>query len=175
MDLGKARFLFEEAGLAFPRLPENLANRLKGYGTWHYATRQVKVRPYNLGPFIDQALKPRIADYALLAHDGHGVNSYAIHYYLACGPLRLLLQLGWGGVYMERDAASRQIKDCFALADELVVESDVIPKTRPMIIVASEFSGCCWSPLLETFDRQLPDKRQPGEVLTEALDWLMRQ
>ena len=48
----------------------------------------------------------------MLSHSGHGVNSYAIHYYLVQRPLRMFLQLGWGGVYddAKEDAAKIQIQ-----------------------------------------------------------------
>ena len=36
-----------------------------------------------------------VADYLLLGHAGHGIQSYAIHYYVVRGPLALFLQIGW--------------------------------------------------------------------------------
>jgi hypothetical protein len=46
--------------------------------------------------------EPYSADYAIVAHAGHWVNSYAMHYYLVAGRLRLFLQVPWGGANGDR-------------------------------------------------------------------------
>ncbi len=68
----------------------------------------------------DEAKGPQVHDYAVLSHSGHGVNSYAIQYYLVLGGLRAFLHLGWGGVYMDANATAASIAECFSLADKVV-------------------------------------------------------
>lgn len=47
------------------------------------------------------------------AHAGHGVNSYAISYYLVLGSVRILLHLAWGGAYMDNADAAQRIQTVF--------------------------------------------------------------
>lgn len=48
--------------------------------------------PYNLQYYVEE-MDQADATYVVLAHSGHGTNSYAIQYYLVSGPLRLFLHL----------------------------------------------------------------------------------
>jgi len=119
-DIEKAKQLFREAGLAFPTIPEELAARLKKHGKWLFATREIDISPYNLQHYVSEVDETHVEDYAVLSHSGHGVNSYALQYYLVYGPLRMFLHLGWGGVYMDAEAAAAKIRDCFSLAAEVI-------------------------------------------------------
>ncbi len=47
-EIEMARRLFQDAGLAFPTIPEELAARLKGQGEWQFATREIDIWPYFL-------------------------------------------------------------------------------------------------------------------------------
>jgi hypothetical protein len=47
---------------------------------------------YAVGSFVEQALERRCAEYVAVGHAGHGVNSYAMHYFLVYGPLRPFVQ-----------------------------------------------------------------------------------
>ncbi len=118
-DIEKARQLFQEAGLAFPTIPKDLAAELKKQGKWLFSTRELKMSSYNLQHYVHESDEAP-GDYAVLSHSGHGVNSYAIQYYLTYGPLRMFLHLGWGGAYMDADAAARKIREFFSLTDESV-------------------------------------------------------
>jgi hypothetical protein len=44
-DIDKARKLFHEAGLAFPKIPHEFALRLKERGDWVFATREIEESP----------------------------------------------------------------------------------------------------------------------------------
>ncbi len=118
-DIEKVRHLFEEAGLKFPNIPPELAAALKERGKWRFSTFELEKSPYNLQHYV-QSTGKNTQSYVVLAHSGHGVNSYAIQYYLVTGPLRLFLHLSRGGVYMDRKAAISQIRECFSLADEIL-------------------------------------------------------
>lgn len=143
--IGEAKRLFLEAGLGFPAIPEGLAARLEQQGPWCFATRQLEVSAYDFDHYVRESYAASLADHAVLAHAGHGVNSYAIHYYLVHGPLRLFLQLGWGGVYMDPDARAASARECFARADELVRAAGrrIAPGQR-LTVAASDFYGSWW-------------------------------
>jgi len=172
-DAEKARELFHEAGLTFPNIPDELAARMKEKGKWVFSTRKIgKISPYNLEHYLYEA---HVDDYVILSHSGHGVNSYAIQYYLVYKALRMFLFLGWGGVYMDAKAAATKIHDCFTLADEIVpTAQDVgkIPAGDRLTIMGSDFYGSYWSRPGED-PRKRPDHAKgPTEVLAEALHWL---
>jgi hypothetical protein len=169
----KARQLFRQAGLAFPTIPKRLAGRLKEQGEWHFATRELKRSPYDDHYYINEDAFP--GDYAVLCHSGHGVNSYAIQYYLVYDQLRMFLFLGWGGVYMDAAAAASQIRECFSLSDEIVSAAMTAGKLgagKRLTIVASDFYGSYWSASRQSLSKERSRSKRPAEILTEVLHWL---
>jgi hypothetical protein len=173
-DIKKARHLFQKAGLAFPTIPNEFATGLKERDEWLFSTRELKMSPYNLEHFVREG-DGFLGDYAVLCHSGHGVNSYAIQYYLVYDPLRMFLHLGWGGVYMDADAAADNIRQCFSLADEIVLVMGTVQRLRSgdrLTIVGSDFYGSYWSSPGESCRKEDPDSKRPAEVLAEVLYWL---
>jgi hypothetical protein len=181
-DIEKARQLFEDAGLAFPKLPQELAVRLKQLDQWLFSTRPIDVSPYDFEHYVQEAKRTRKEDYAVLAHDGHGINSYAIHYYMVRGPLRMFLQLAWGGVYMDAQAAEAQIRDCFSIADQIVAAAEKparLQEGQRLTVAVSDFCGSYWLPPGGSragtgTKRSDPMDLRPLNVLSEALRWLQR-
>jgi hypothetical protein len=174
-DIEKARQLFRNAGLAFPTIPKKFATRFKERGKWLFSTREVKISPYDLDRYVHESDGPK--EYAILCHSGHGINSYAIQYYLVSGRLRMFLHLAWGGVHMDGDAAAAQIRKCFSLADQIVSAVDKVDKltTRePLTIVSSDFYGGFWSAPGQTRHSAAKEFNDPAELLTEILQWLKR-
>ena len=175
-DIAKARILFKKAGLAFPVLPRKLALSIKEQGPWLYSTRSIDMSPYNLDEYVEKACKGQTDDYALLSHSGHGVNSYAIQYYLVCRPLRMFLFLGWGGVYMDNKKEAEKIRECFSLADRITKAAKKLRLDSQLTVVVSDFYGSYWSPNWEIgLLRHHIYKKTPQQVLSEALDWIAGQ
>jgi hypothetical protein len=173
-DIEKARHIFQEAGLAFPTIPREFAAGLKEQGKWLFSTRELKMSPYNLQHYVHEG-DGGLAEYVVLGHSGHGTNSYAIQYYLVSGPLRMFLHLGWGGVYMDADAAASKIRECFSLADQIVPAATTVGKLAAgerLTIVGSDFYGSYWSAPGQSRQKERGGSRGPAEVLTEVLHWL---
>jgi hypothetical protein len=173
-DFEKARKIFQEAGLAFPTVPGELAAGVKERGKWLFSTRELKMSPYNLQYYVQEG-DAAPAAYVLLGHSGHGANSYAIQYYLVSGSLRLLLHLEWGGVFMDADAAAAKIRDCFSLADQIVpvaMTSEKIAAGEALTIVGSDFYGSYWSAPGQSRQKGRRSDRGPAEILAEVLHWL---
>jgi hypothetical protein len=171
-DSQKARKLFQEAGLTFPNIPEELVLRLKEQDEWIFSSREINISPYNLEHYVREM---NVADYAILSHSGHGVNSWAIQYYLVYGALRMFLHLGWGGAYMDAKEEATKINDCFALASEIVPivqQVGTIPPADQVTIVGSDFYGSYW--LFPRKSRQAGPKgaKGPAVVLAEVRRWL---
>jgi hypothetical protein len=174
--LEKARRLFQEAGLAFPEIPERLAAELNEQGKWLFSTRDLEASPYDLDHYVQEEDQAP-ATYVVLAHSGHGANSYAIQYYLVSGPLRLFLHLGWGGVYMDAEAAASEIRECFSLANEIVATTMASRKFalgERLTIVGSDFYGSYWSAPGQSLQEERGEGQSPSAVLAEVLQWLRR-
>jgi len=134
--------------------------------------------------YIAEPATGRRGDYVLLAHAGHGVNSYALHYYLVQAPLRLFLQVAWGGVYMDAAEATADVNDCFRLAGELleagrnaVRRGRLGPHDRLLVVASSFYGGYCVlpgqpEPRAEPRDRSIAWlKGAPQDFLRQALEW----
>jgi hypothetical protein len=173
-DLEKARQLFRDAGLAFPSIPMELAEQMEERGRWVFSTRPVDMSPYNLQHYVEEGERSQVEDYAVLSHSGHGVNSYAIQYYLVKGSLHTFLHLGWGGVYADTKKDAAQIRDCFSIADRIVTaaENVVFQAGERLVVVGSDFYGSYWSPPGKNKVCNDLSEVKPFEVLAEALDWL---
>jgi hypothetical protein len=172
-DIEKARQLFQQAGLSFPAIPEVLAAQLKEQGKWLFSTRDLTMSPYNLQHYVHEVDERHVDDYAALAHSGHGVNSYAIQYYLVFDSLRMFLHLGWGGVYMDADADAAKIRECFLLTDQIV---SAMMKTgrvsERLTVVGSDFYGSYWEAPGESRQTEPSVSKRPAEILAEVLQWL---
>lgn len=179
-DINRARGLFSSAGLAFPTLPDELALKLKERGQWVFSTGPIRMWTYELDRYVHQSQRRQIRDYALLSHAGHGINSYAIQYYLVYGPLRMFLFLGWGGAYGDDEKDAANIRSCFLKADEVVqamVQGAAGFHTgERLTVVGSDFYGSYWIPPgAGGQKKEIHTNTQvesPLAALTEVLDWL---
>lgn len=177
--LEEAQAVLRAAGLAAPPIPNQFARRFKRRGEWCYSSRSLKISPYALDWYVDEAAAGRAPRYVLLAHAGHGVNSWAIHYYLVLPYLQVLLQLAWGGAYMDNAETTASVNDGFRLAHDLVravenLRQHSADRLRdPLVVVGSDFYGGYWiSP--EDQGRARHDTWMPGsprEFLGQALRW----
>ncbi len=61
-DIEKARQLFRDAGLAFPTIPEELAEQLKEHGRWLFSTRPLGLSPYNLQHYLEEVEVSQVKD-----------------------------------------------------------------------------------------------------------------
>jgi hypothetical protein len=127
----EARESFARERLPLPPLHEHLAARLAAAADRVFASRQLAYGPYSLGPFLHELETGDPGEYAVVGFDGHGMNSWAAHYYLVQPGLALFLQLPWGGAYHDpaegpdgdevpRDEAARRLRrgDCGRLASD---------------------------------------------------------
>lgn len=173
--LQQVRTLFATEGLPFPELPPALADQMRPFEELLFGTRDPETGPYALDVFRDAVYEQPVADYALLGFDGHGINSWALHYYLVQGPLALFIQLPWGGAYTDPDEARARVGEAFALAATLTAElagaqaARALPGGVRLVVTDSQFvePGCAWlkapgAPPVEFW-------RPPGSPLAQAV------
>jgi hypothetical protein len=172
--------LLHDAGLDCPPIPGELASRFARRADWCFSTRPVDHSPYDLEHYVTESRQP-LSDYVLIAHAGHGVNSYAIHYYLVRGRLRLFLQLGWGGIYMDKAASTEAANGCIRRARKLVEAAQGVVlggrllSQQQLVVVGSDFyGGFCALPGEPQPDRRswgASGKRSVADVIDRAIRW----
>jgi hypothetical protein len=151
---------------------------LKEHGQWVFSTRQLEMSPHWLQHYLEEAEGSQVKDYAVLSHSGHGVNSYAIQYYLVHGSLRMFLHLGWGGVYMNPQESAAKVRDCFSMADQVVTAAQNVGMFQPdehLTVVGSDFYGSYWMPPGKSRRGEDSGDKGPLQVLTQTLHWLTRR
>ncbi len=143
--------LFADEGLPFPSLPALLTASLKQQGSAWFATRPVASTPYDFHHFLNEvATQPDVADYAVVGFDGHGTNSWAVHFYLVATGVALFIKLPWGGAYTEPGPARAHIADMFEWAEALLSRlqraesAGKIPQGMRLQVAASRFDHAGW-------------------------------
>lgn len=172
---------FTKAGLVLPPIPADLAPQLMKRSDWCFSTKPLERSPYGFEDFVQEGSQADVPDSLILAHAGHGANSYALSYYLIWKSLRLFLQVAWGGLYVEEDWARRQVNECFSLADSLVAAVDraatagLFQSGDRLVVAVSSFYGGFWCrPGEEPLSGRIR-LTQDGSVqglLKAALEWL---
>src|SRR5262249_9740591 len=143
--LEHAREQFARSGLPFPPLPDDFADHVQAWDEWHWGTREDAPGLYNLDEHVDELLNRVVkADYLQFGHAGHGINSYAMNYYLVRGPLVVFDQIAWGGAYTDNAAAVEKmaihwakIGEMMAALDEAMARNLIHPEEQ-FIVIASD-------------------------------------
>jgi len=145
------RSLFETEKLPFPPVPPELCAALSAHDRTLFSTRPLTVRPYTLNHFLAEvAAKPDLPAYALIGFDGHGINSWGVHYYLVSDGLALFIQLPWGGAYLDPEAARKEITGLFEWAAMLQAKLQAACKQgriapgRRLQVAATRFGEPGW-------------------------------
>jgi hypothetical protein len=176
-NLVKLQAYFEAEGLPVPPLPAQLSSRLEVVGYQTFGTRPATPSLYFLERYLAELENQAPPDYLLIGAAGHGVESYALHYYLVLGPLAIFIQLGWGGASTDRAKAAQRITASFEQATRLIEATEqarlagkLEPSSR-LLVVISSFSGNYWQADLPT---GRIDRSRRRESLAEALEAVMR-
>ncbi|MEB3355620.1 MAG: hypothetical protein VKK04_02655 [Synechococcales bacterium] len=162
--LGKAQALFATEGLPFPHIPAEMHDTFCLLAPWVYSTRTDIPDPYGIAQFVEEVSTQPVADYVVLGHTGHGINSYAMHYYLVRGSLALFLQIAWGGAYTDNDKAVEKMATAYAQAEQLAaaIEAAKLSPSERLIVVISDFYGSRWTHL---------DGTKDPKVFRTDVDW----
>ncbi len=170
--------LFTQEGIPFPFVPPEMRPAFAELSKWVYGTRPDAPWLYEIRKYVREAGTEPVADYLLFGHAGHGIQSYAMHYYVVRGPLALFLQIGWGGAYMDKDKAARNMATRFAQAEELIQAVEAAQREdrfRPgerLIISTSDFYGSSWTRIDGVLDEDSfyqSDWREDEDVLGAVL------
>jgi hypothetical protein len=129
-------------GLITPPMPAGLTESIHRQSEHVFSSRDDAVSPYNFHHYCDEALLPRLADYVLVGHAGHGANSYGLSYYAVSSGVRVLLQLAWGGTNLDHEDARQIACNVFQSLHEIWHALEARDAAQPTILVAhSDFYG----------------------------------
>ena len=93
-----------------------------------------EVSTYDLHFYANET-HPGTTPYLLVAHEGHGIQSVALHYYLALPGITCLLQEPWGGAYTDNKKAADRLRQGFTLVRKLVDKMEGnSPQTRHIVV-----------------------------------------
>lgn len=124
------RTTLAQAELAQPPIPALFWPLLQTFRPWWFGTRKTDGLYQYAGLLHAEADRADVPDYVIVGHAGHGMNSYALHYFLRHGPLLVLLELGFGGVYTDAELARGWIAEAFAAADALIAAIPDLTRRR---------------------------------------------
>lgn len=144
---------FARNDLGAPPLPPELATSIEKRRDFQWSSRELPFSPYAPFQYVEELVRSPPGDYVALSHDGHGANSYALHYQLVRGRLAMLLQIGWGGAYMDKPVAAKCVATAMSAADKIVKAAEIAERsgywlgTERLLVVASQQHLSWWLPL----------------------------
>jgi hypothetical protein len=105
---------FGESGLSVPPIPKDHRDRLVAQGEWFWSTR-ADINAMNMYRFryANEIVTGPVDEYSAVSHSGHGVTSYGINVSIVKGPLAVVFQHSWGGVYNRRVMEFARLAACF--------------------------------------------------------------
>jgi len=175
--LENAGQLFQKAGFDLPAIPDKLALCLKQRSELDFSTRTIPKSVNYIDFYVDEANKCQVDDYVILSRTIWSPSVNTIHYFLVLGPLRMFLQLCWGGTYITDDdfaAQIQEIRECFLLADQIVPLAMAVCKASDRLTIVTQSLGSNNYWVAPGKDAQEIERRcqRPKEVLSEVLQWL---
>jgi len=179
-DLLEAKGQFEAQGLPFPYIPKEMEAGFKRLRPWVFGTGHRGHGLYNISKFSRDALTRPQEDFLLLGQAGHGIQSYAMHYYVARNPLYLFLQIAYGGAYTDNDEAIDAMNTRYALAEQLIktlpsaARREDLPPQERWIITSTDFYNSSWVKIrgYEPLDDDFQELDESRGVLEQVLDTL---
>lgn len=134
---------FREAGLALPTIPSAFRNAIYEWEPWFLASQPYPEAYMDFSMDSLPSLRVPTPDQIAISHAGHGINSYALNFRLALGPLAILVRQSWGGAYGDSAAESEAWKDLIDKVNGLIetLDSPVRPgwHQREFLLTSSNF------------------------------------
>lgn len=182
--LAEIEQLYRADGLEVPYIPAEMLPELKQLNPAVFSTRQNLPPPYAMFTYSEEITTQRPDDYLIFGHDGHGINSWALHYYLVRGPLALFVQVSWGTAYGDKAEDTARVNAKFAEAKEFIRTVETAEKQgkfKPgerLVVIDSDFNGRRWVFLEKVYTKenygqlaeQIHEADDPMQAAREALE-----
>ena len=146
-----ARQLLEGEGLPFPVVPDGMAGDLQQFTPTFYATCELPNGLWNVDALVDEAAAGKHRNVVAFGFEGHGVESWAFHYFLADADMAVVLQLRWGGAFADADQARGRIEGSLEFVRMLqgdlrqAVSSGKLTAGRRVAVLETDFSRPRWA------------------------------
>lgn len=114
-----ARRVFGEQGLNLSACPSITEKELAQVSDWVFATRTFRYDLYQFESWVNELSAEQVEDYLAFGVSGHGIQSWAFHWYEVAGAFAGLVQLPWGGAYGDSEKEAKRIHTAFARVAEL--------------------------------------------------------
>jgi hypothetical protein len=162
--------LEREHDLPPPPVPRELVERVRALAPGLVTTRRDELGPYELRPFLDELAGGSPEPYLLLGTAGHGIDAWAMHYYLVGAHLGLFIQLRFGGAYGDLERERARVASAFAVAEDLVLAPglDRLAEGQRLVVVASDLAGWRWG----VIGPEGTGLKAADDPLGDALAWL---
>jgi hypothetical protein len=141
---------FATCGLGAPHVPQSLKPALAHFDTWWWTTDDEEDTPSPDADYIMATawLEGPVPDHLSVSHAGHGVNSYALTWRMAYGPVAMLVQAPYGGIYDNEAASVGAQAGLYRYASLLIqqieqrnAEPPSEPRVRQLFVYASLLRG----------------------------------
>jgi hypothetical protein len=177
----KAEALYRGEGLECP--PAVAASNLQSLGEMAFATRAMAQDLYSFNALVDDwsaAAPPQ--PYVAFGLAGHGLASFAVHYYALDDLTAVALQVRWGSAFGDAEETRKRYAGLLRTAAKLTRTAAELqaagrfPKNRRIAVAHSDFHGSRWAWL----DKVASPGSQPawhpsrGEAMIEAMVELSR-
>ena len=124
----------------------DLPDRWIRLGEQAFATWPAKARPYMVDDLLREAMEELRDDATLIAIDGHGVTSWALHLLLRRGSLVYLAQAGIGGPYRDDAGDWSAVTQLWDEAEDIAAIEDMLPDGYGMLVVLdSDMGAARWA------------------------------
>jgi hypothetical protein len=133
-------------GLPEPPLPFALAAPLNRLDASTYTTRAtLPYSLYALDAYVEEAERG-VAPYLATGQAGHGVNSWAMHYYFVDERLQIFVQSRYGGAYGNADRETAAVVARFGQVRRLLDAADAARHDAfdSLRVVESDLRGSHW-------------------------------
>jgi len=128
-------------GIDVPPIPEKFRPIVRRQAEHLYGTLLTPLSMYDAQHW---AFSDRLPDFVAVGHGGHGVNSYVLGYALGLESLRLVVQVGYGGAYMDHAESQQAVSEAFAATGRVIDAWERAGRPR-LSIAAMDFYDSEWT------------------------------
>lgn len=171
--LSAAQEIYHAEGLDVPPIPPSLDMQLRSISETAFASRDVDWTLYDLQMFVDELVSGQApAPYVAFGLAGHGIASQGVHYYNVTEHAAVFLQVRWGTIFDDPEAAGRYaalVRISRRLLDgvDASVAAGKFPAGNRLVVVHSDFQGSRWT-WLPTASTSAPKWKRSEVALYEA-------
>lgn len=85
-------------------------------------------------------------DFLFIKHSGRGIASWALRYFLACGPLAIFLIVPWGGAIGDPQERDDRVSASLKLVSDLIDATRHLTERHSLLVYGSDMYRSMWRP-----------------------------